>query len=84
MDRFVRFVNLMINDVTYLLDESLSEMIQISNIQHEMDDPDWANKPLQHRRERDSDEVKVDMPHLQRSALVGDDPEGRQDMVSNV
>ncbi|KAK0464249.1 ubiquitin conjugation factor E4 [Desarmillaria tabescens] len=41
VDKFVRFVNLMINDVTYLMDESLSELTQIHNIQVEMDDPAW-------------------------------------------
>ncbi|KLO08673.1 hypothetical protein SCHPADRAFT_908469 [Schizopora paradoxa] len=52
-DKFVRFVNLMINDVTYLMDESLSELTQISHIQHEMDTPAWNTQTLQHRRERE-------------------------------
>ncbi|TRM64104.1 ubiquitin elongating factor core-domain-containing protein [Schizophyllum amplum] len=55
IDKFVRFVNLMINDVTYLMDESLSEMMQIHNIQVEMDDQaSWNAKPQQHRREREA------------------------------
>ncbi|KAF8964409.1 ubiquitin elongating factor core-domain-containing protein [Flammula alnicola] len=54
VDKFVRFVNLMINDVTYLMDESLSELTQIHNIQVEMDDKAaWAAKPLEYRRERE-------------------------------
>lgn len=52
-DKFVKFVNLMINDVTYLMDESLSELTQIATIQHEMDSPEWQTKPLQYRRERE-------------------------------
>lgn len=32
-DEFVRFVNLLLNDTTYLLDESLSKLAQIHNIQ---------------------------------------------------
>ncbi|KDR82849.1 hypothetical protein GALMADRAFT_238456 [Galerina marginata CBS 339.88] len=53
VDKFVRFVNLMINDVTYLMDESLSELTQIHNIQVEMDDKaTWEAKPLEYRRER--------------------------------
>ncbi|KAF7365176.1 U-box domain-containing protein [Mycena venus] len=49
-----RFVNLMINDVTYLMDESLSELTQIHNIQQEMDDQEtWNARPAQHRRERE-------------------------------
>ena len=54
VDKFVRFVNLMINDVTYLMDESLSELTQIHNIQVEMDDKlAWEAKPLEYRRERE-------------------------------
>ncbi|KAF9046597.1 ubiquitin elongating factor core-domain-containing protein [Panaeolus papilionaceus] len=54
VDKFVRFVNLMINDVTYLMDESLSELTQIHNIQVEMDDKEaWAAKPQEYRRERE-------------------------------
>jgi len=54
VDKFVRFVNLMINDVTYLMDESLSELTQIYNIQTEMENhAEWASKPAQYRRERE-------------------------------
>ena len=54
VDKFVRFINLMINDVTYLMDESLSELTQIHNIQVEMDDQaTWNSKPLEYRRERE-------------------------------
>ncbi|KAF8195457.1 ubiquitin elongating factor core-domain-containing protein [Pholiota molesta] len=54
VDKFVRFVNLMINDVTYLMDESLSELTQIHNIQVEMDDKAaWEAKPAEYRRERE-------------------------------
>ncbi|KAJ6508731.1 ubiquitin elongating factor core-domain-containing protein [Mycena sanguinolenta] len=53
-DKFVRFVNLMINDVTYLMDESLSELTQIHTIQQEMDDQAaWNARPAQVRRERE-------------------------------
>ncbi|KAF9221552.1 hypothetical protein BS17DRAFT_784937 [Gyrodon lividus] len=54
VDKFVRFINLMINDVTYLMDESLSELTQIHNIQTEMRDQiAWATRPTQYRRERE-------------------------------
>lgn len=54
VDKFVRFVNLMINDVTYLMDESLSELTQIYNIQTEMEDQAvWATKSAQYRREQE-------------------------------
>ena len=41
----------MINDVTYLMDESLSELAQIYNIQQEMaNHAAWGALPLQQRR----------------------------------
>lgn len=55
VEKFVRFINLMINDVTYLMDESLSELTQIHNIQTEMrDQTAWAARPAQYRREREN------------------------------
>ncbi|KAH7915426.1 ubiquitin elongating factor core-domain-containing protein [Hygrophoropsis aurantiaca] len=54
VDKFVRFINLMINDVTYLMDESLSELTQIHNIQTEMaNEATWAAQPASYRRERE-------------------------------
>ena len=54
MDNFVRFVNLMINDVTYLMDESLNELTQIHDIETEMENTqEWASKSPQYRRERE-------------------------------
>ncbi|EEB98380.1 hypothetical protein MPER_02122, partial [Moniliophthora perniciosa FA553] len=54
VDNFVRFVNLMINDVTYLMDESLSELTQIHDIQTEMDNNEaWLAQPQEYRRERE-------------------------------
>jgi len=53
-DKFIRFVNLMINDVTYLMDESLGELAQIHTIQQEMDDQAaWNARPIENRRERE-------------------------------
>ncbi|KAF8510860.1 ubiquitin elongating factor core-domain-containing protein [Gautieria morchelliformis] len=54
LDKFVRFVNLMMNDVTYLLDESLSKLTEIYGIQTEMEDQEtWAAIPQVQRRERE-------------------------------
>ena len=50
----MRFINLMINDVTYLMDESLNELTQIHNIEIEMEDAqEWGAKTPQYRRERE-------------------------------
>ncbi|KAG6909123.1 hypothetical protein DXG01_001875 [Tephrocybe rancida] len=55
VDKFIRFVNLMINDVTYLMDESFSELTQIHEIQVEMkDQATWNTKTQEYRRERES------------------------------
>jgi len=55
VDTFVRFANLMINDVTYLMDESLNDLAKIHNIETEMGNAvEWASKPLQYRREREN------------------------------
>src|SRR5260221_1397703 len=44
----------MINDVTYLMDESLSELTQIHNIQVEMEDKaTWESQSAEYRRERE-------------------------------
>ncbi|EKM79473.1 hypothetical protein AGABI1DRAFT_74542 [Agaricus bisporus var. burnettii JB137-S8] len=54
VDKFVRFVNLMMNDVTYLLDESLNDITQIHTIENEMlDQAAWALQPVRQREERE-------------------------------
>ncbi len=54
IDSFVRFANLLMNDVTYLLDESLSKLAQIHAIQLEMRDQEaWAAKDPNERKERE-------------------------------
>lgn len=54
IDSFIRFVNLMINDVTYLMDESLSDLTKIHEIQTEMADTQtFASQTPQYRRERE-------------------------------
>ncbi|KAI9321206.1 ubiquitin elongating factor core-domain-containing protein [Dichotomocladium elegans] len=51
---FTRFVNMLMNDVTYLLDESLSKLTEIHQIQVEMDDKaSWEALPQQQRQERE-------------------------------
>ncbi|RKP05111.1 ubiquitin elongating factor core-domain-containing protein [Thamnocephalis sphaerospora] len=55
LDFFIRFVNLLMNDTTYLLDESLSKLTDIRNIQAEMADTTaWQQKTEEHRKERES------------------------------
>ena len=54
MEKFVRFVNLMINDVTYLLDESLTDLAKIRELQTEMRDRErYEAQSQQYRRERE-------------------------------
>ena len=41
--QFIRFINMMMNDTTFLLDESLSALTRIHEVQEDMADPaKWA------------------------------------------
>ncbi|KAJ1655624.1 Ubiquitin conjugation factor E4 [Dispira simplex] len=52
---FIRFVNLLMNDTTYLLDESLTKLAEIRNLQQEMANvAEWSTQPDNYRRERQS------------------------------
>ncbi|KAG8884379.1 hypothetical protein FRB97_004388 [Tulasnella sp. 331] len=53
MANFVRFANLLMNDCTYLLDESLSKLSEIHAIQIEMASDGWATRPQQERKDRE-------------------------------
>jgi ubiquitin conjugation factor E4 B len=37
--QFIRFINMMMNDTTFLLDESLSALTRINEVQADMADP---------------------------------------------
>lgn len=51
---FLRFVNLLINDAIFLLDEGLSYMSQLRESQKERDSGEWLNLPTTQRAERES------------------------------
>ena len=46
-ESFVKFANLLMNDATFLLDESLTKLTDIRNIQNEMDNIEEWNKQTQ-------------------------------------
>ncbi|KAK6339107.1 hypothetical protein TWF696_009891 [Orbilia brochopaga] len=48
-DFFVRFVALLLNDVTYLLDESLSKLSEIHRLQNELENQNLEDTPRQER-----------------------------------
>ncbi|XP_068207310.1 ubiquitin conjugation factor E4 A [Palaemon carinicauda] len=50
---FLRFINLLINDAIFLLDEGLSYMSQLRESQIERDNGTWASLPAQQRAERE-------------------------------
>ncbi|KAI8084119.1 ubiquitin elongating factor core-domain-containing protein [Gilbertella persicaria] len=61
---FTRFVNMLMSDVTYLMDESLSKLTEIHQIQLEMSDQaTWEAQTPQHRQEREGS-----LPSLERQA----------------
>ena len=54
VSRFVQFVNLLLNDVTYLLDEGLSKLIDINKLQKDLESPiPSTNAPSPDRREQE-------------------------------
>lgn len=48
---FLRFINLLINDSTYLLDESLANMKQIRQLQTTRDSDNWQSLPAREREQ---------------------------------
>lgn len=48
---FLRFINLLINDAIFLLDESLSNLQQIRQLQHAQDNGDWDALPDTERQQ---------------------------------
>lgn len=56
---FLRFINLLINDAIFLLDESLSYLQQIRTLQHAQDNGDWNALPAQERQQN-----MANMQHL--------------------
>lgn len=56
---FLRFINLLVNDAIYLLDESLSNLQQIRQSQHAQDNGEWASLPANEREQNISN-----MQHL--------------------
>jgi len=45
MDTFVRFVNMLLNDSIFLLDESLDKLVKIRGYQEEMASATWDDTP---------------------------------------
>lgn len=60
---FLRFVNLLINDAIYLLDESLSNLQQIRQLQRAQDNGEWSNLPA-NERERNLANLQQGFSHL--------------------
>ncbi|BGO95650.1 Ubiquitin conjugation factor E4 [Rhodotorula toruloides] len=53
-DRYVRFVNLLMNDTTYLLDDALVHLGKIGELQRAMDDQNaWEAQPASERQEKE-------------------------------
>lgn len=53
-ESFVRFANLLMNDTTYLLDEGLTKLAEIREIEVEMEDTTtWQSKTPEYRKERE-------------------------------
>jgi ubiquitin conjugation factor E4 B len=51
-DVFIRFVNMMMNDTRYLLDEGLTKLSEINTIQSEMESAGWESLTPQQKQEK--------------------------------
>lgn len=49
---FLRFINLLINDAVFLIDEALANMAQLRKLQHDRDMGEWNNLPISERAQR--------------------------------
>ncbi|XP_013398421.1 ubiquitin conjugation factor E4 A [Lingula anatina] len=58
---FLRFINLLVNDATFLLDEALMYMSQIKEQQEEKDSGAWQNLPEDQQREKESNLQQLTM-----------------------
>eukprot|EP00834_Sanchytrium_tribonematis_P004236 NODE_197_length_13258_cov_0.852344.p5 type:complete len:344 gc:universal NODE_197_length_13258_cov_0.852344:938-1969(+) len=53
-ESFIKFVNLLMNDTTYLLDEGFSKLLTIKECEIEIDSSDFQTKPKEYRSEKKS------------------------------
>lgn len=58
VDFFVRFVALLLNDVTYVLDNSLTALAEINKIQHELESDSAAGMTAQEKAEKEKALIK--------------------------
>mmetsp|Transcript_20293 Transcript_20293/g.35016 ORF Transcript_20293/g.35016 Transcript_20293/m.35016 type:complete len:588 (-) Transcript_20293:27-1790(-) len=55
IDKFMKFLNMLLNDATYLLDESLSSLTEVRNLQILMEDSSaWNNLSDNERQEKEA------------------------------
>lgn len=58
---FLRFINLLINDAIYLLDESLTNLQAISKMQHAVDNGEWERLPANERQQNMANMQQIGM-----------------------
>ena len=68
VSRFVQFVNLLLNDVTYLLDEGLSKLIEINKLQRELENPALIPPPQAGEQAPDPREREAFLATTERQA----------------
>ena len=54
LDFFVKFVNLLMNDTTFLLDEGLTKLTEIKNIEVELAGEEWAGQSDEYKTEKNT------------------------------
>jgi ubiquitin conjugation factor E4 B len=58
--RFLTYVNMVINDAIFLLDESLGKLAKIRNMQVEMTSPNWSQRPLEETNELEQEYARLE------------------------
>lgn len=53
-DQFIRFVNMLMSDTTFHLDESLTGLAKIHSIKSQIASPDWESRPETERKDLES------------------------------
>uniref|UniRef100_A0A7E4VZH7 U-box domain-containing protein n=1 Tax=Panagrellus redivivus TaxID=6233 RepID=A0A7E4VZH7_PANRE len=72
-DEFIRFVNMVINDATYLLDESLANLKKIHDIERKMDNEAVWNALNEEERQREQSTLSEAKRSVRSWLVMGDD-----------
>lgn len=79
---FLRFINLLINDAIFLLDESLTNMQQIQQLEHVQESSEWETMTNQ-EREQNRTEIRRFSLYARSNNILGQDTISTLSMLTN-